>query len=331
MKKNVTIQDVATVAKVSKTTVSRYINGNYGKMSLQTKRKIQTVIDELNYRPSKQAQGLKNNKSGLIGLLIADIENLFSAYLIKAAQEALIETNYQLIIMNTNNDPLEERKAIQKLLDQNVEGILLQATAPRLRDYQNIIDAQIPTVLIDRVLDQNYWTTVQTDNLSVTKRMAQEILKRDYQKIVVVTEALNNISTRIERLEGIKLGVMGSGKPITVDVIELTGRSSGEVVAAYLRSMDDQKTAFFASNGNALYEVVAASMLCDLVFPEDIGICGFDDWFWPDLIKPGITTIHQDPYQIGIKGAELLLAEIQQAQVRQKIEIPAEIVVRKSL
>ena len=85
MKKAVTIQEVAERAGVSKTTISRYLNGKYGNMSLKTKEKINQIIQELDYRPSKQAQGLKLRKSSLIGLLVADIENLYSAYLIKAA------------------------------------------------------------------------------------------------------------------------------------------------------------------------------------------------------------------------------------------------------
>lgn len=331
MKKNTTIQEVANLAGVSKTTVSRYLNGKYGNMSLKTKEKIRQIIEELDYRPSKQAQGLKTKRSWLIGLLVADIENLFSAYLIKAAQEALDNTGYQLIIMNTNNSVAEEKKAIQKLVDQNVEAILLQPNSGSAADYQQIIEAGIPTVLIDRSLDQPIWTTVQSDNLLSTKKMTQMILEKGYQKIVVVTEPIKHISPRVERLEGVHLGVMTSGQECEVDVLEIKRRGHGKDVLDYLKKGIDKKTAFFASNGNALYEIATAVLVEDLAFPDQLGVCGYDDWFWAELIKPGITTIHQDPYQVGRRAIEVLLNSIKESLPVEKIEIPAKLEIRNSL
>ncbi|MCI1904289.1 MAG: LacI family DNA-binding transcriptional regulator [Enterococcaceae bacterium] len=330
MKKNVTIQEIANLAGVSKTTISRYLNGKYGNMSLKTKAKIKQIIEEQDYRPSKQAQGLKTRKSWLIGLLVADIENLFSAYLIKAAQDALEDTEYQLIIMNTNNSVEEEHKAIQKLIDQNVEGLLLQPIAHASHNYEQILEAGIPTVLVDRVLDEPVWTTVQSDNLTCSKNLAQAIVQHGYQKIVVVTEPINELSPRVERLEGVRLGTLRSD--CEIEVLELKERGHGADVIQYLEKHPlTKRTAFFASNGNALSETVAAIIKEDLSFPEDIGVCGFDDWFWAELIKPGITTIHQNPYVIGQRAAGILMEEMTHPLPAEKIEIPAEIIVRHSL
>lgn len=330
MKKNITIQEVANRAGVSKTTVSRYLNGRYGNMSLKTKEKIKTIIEELDYRPSKQAQGLKLRKSSLIGLLVADIENLYSAYMIKAAQEALNLTNYQMVIMNTNNSKEEEQKAIQKLLDQNIDGILIQPVATNIKDFQIILDAEVPTVLIDRSLSTPKWTTIQSNNFQATKDLATQIVEKGYEKIVLVTEPIGEISPRLERFEGIQLAAIQ--KNVEVELIELGSKGRGEDIVNYLETHQlDKKTAFFASNGNALYEIVVGLNRLDMTFPTDCGVCGYDDWFWAELITPGITTIHQDPHRIGEKAVSVLLKELEEKQPIEKVEIPAQIHLRHSL
>ncbi|MDT2613571.1 LacI family DNA-binding transcriptional regulator [Enterococcus dongliensis] len=330
MKKSITIQEVANRAGVSKTTISRYLNGRYDNMSLKTKERINQIIEELDYRPSKQAQGLKLRKSSLIGLLIADIENLYSAYLIKATQDALSDTGYQMIIMNTNNSEEEEQKAIQKLLDQNVDGILLQPVSTCLDSFKMITDADIPTVLVDRSLDKSHWTVVQSDNFKVTKELTHEIANKGYEKIILVSEPIGNISPRVERYEGIKFGALS--KDLLFEVIELSSKNKSNTIINYLKKESlNKKTAFFASNGNALYEIVVALNQLDIIFPRDCGVCGYDDWFWAELITPGITTIHQDPHRIGKRAVSILLEEMIEPQQSEKIEIAADIHLRKSL
>lgn len=328
MKENLTIQDIATRAGVSKTTVSRYLNGKYGNMSLKTKAKIKAIIEEVGYRPSKQAQYLKSKKSYLLGLLVADIENLYSAYLIKSVQDALEGTDYQILIMNTNNSKNAEQKALQKLLDQNIDGILLQPVSTNIEDFKLLQDAAIPTILIDRSLVNSHWTTVQSNNYQVTKELANHIIQLGYQRIIHVSEPIENISPRVERYDGMRVEAMTQNIPL--DLVEL--KQKGYSLEAYLAAHPlKEKTAFFAANGNALYEVVATLKRLGLEIPKDCGVSGFDDWFWAELVPPGITTIHQNPHQIGLRAAELLVAEIQEGIPVERIEIPSELHIRHSL
>ena len=138
MKDRVTIKDVAERAGVSKTTLSRYLNGEFNRMSVDTKYRIRDVIKEMDYKPNPQARGLKNNQSFLIGLVVADILNYYSSVLIKGLQNALSNTDYQLLIMTADNSAEEEQKVIEKLLLQNVDGIILQPTTAKIANYQSI-------------------------------------------------------------------------------------------------------------------------------------------------------------------------------------------------
>ena len=93
MEKKTTISDVAKYVGVSKSTVSQYINGNHQKMSVDTRKKIKNAIEELNYRPSRQAQFLTTRRSNLIGVVVADISNMYSSLLLKGISQYFEHTN----------------------------------------------------------------------------------------------------------------------------------------------------------------------------------------------------------------------------------------------
>ena len=95
--------DVAAAVGVSKTTISRYLHGNFGYMSDETKARIAQVIDELGYRPNRMAQGLKATVSHMIGVTIADIGNPFSSLLLKGIQQVCRERDVQLLVSDSNN------------------------------------------------------------------------------------------------------------------------------------------------------------------------------------------------------------------------------------
>jgi LacI family kdg operon repressor len=330
MKQHITIQDVATRAGVSKATVSRYLNKKYEYMSEKTKKKIEKVIDELDYRPSKQAQFLKSKKSSLVGLLVADIENLYSAFLIKAIQGVLQEHGYQVIIMNTNNSKEEENKAIQQLLDQNIAGLLIQPVGNELLDTGLYKSMDIPVVLFDRNLKNSPWPLVQTNNYDSTKEMAEEIVKNGYEKIIHVTEKIGTMTVRQERYEAIFTTAKMNGLEVELFEIGNANRTINQLINEEMKH-SSSKTALFAANGNALYEVVQAVQKNQLQVPNDVGICGYDDWFWAELIHPGISSIHQEPYKIGERAAIILLRQMDGEQIEDKVEVQASVHIRQSL
>lgn len=329
MKSRITIQEVAEKAGVSKTTVSRFLNKKFEYMSEETKSHIESVIQELNYRPSKQAQYLKSKKSSLIGLLVADIENLYTAFLIKSLQAVLQKHDYQMIIMNNNNSKEEESKSIKQLLDQNIAGLLIQPVSDELSENDLLHEANIPVVLIDRYVKNMDWTIVQSNNYQITKQLAEEIINRGYKKIVHVTEKIKTMTPRVERFEAMMASASING--VEFELIELD--DNDDKISNYLSNeTKKKKTVFFAANGNALYEIVSKFQKLNINIPKDYGVCGFDDWFWSDLANPKITSIHQEPYKIGERAAEVLVSElIEGKKNKEKIEISASIRYRESL
>ncbi|MGX6977970.1 LacI family DNA-binding transcriptional regulator [Vagococcus elongatus] len=329
MKKNVTISDVAEQAGVSKTTVSRYLNGRFGNMSKETKERIKEVIAEMNYRPSKQAQALKSKRSYLIGIVVADISNMYSSLLLKGIGEVLGKAGYQMIIMDAANSIEQERELLDRLIDQSVEGVILQALSRDAHHYDHLKKANIPLVLVDRDVEPSIFPLVTTDNVTATKKIAEEILSKNYEQVVVVSEPLKDVITRELRYEAVKEVVIAAKRKLTL--IEATAETNlseriSELIASPL------KTALFASNGRVLMELLTILVNEQVPIPEDIGITGYDDWNLSALVGPGITSIEQQTKVIGEEAANTMLECLKAGAYPVETKtIPAIIQLRKSL
>jgi LacI family kdg operon repressor len=328
MKEKVTISDVAAKAKVSKTTLSRYLNGEFERMSVETKERIRQVIEALNYKPNPQARGLKNKKSYLIGLVVADILNYYSSVLIKGLQNALSNTDYQLLIMTADNLKEKEEVVIEKLLRQNIDGLILQPTTTKLENYQAIIDSETPTVLIDRLLDKKLWSTVQSNNYEVTSDLIKHAADLGYEKVVHVSTPLENISPRIERYEAVKHTAEKCRMKFTF--IEI--KDDKQTIIDYFKEdARKEKTVIFAANRNNLYEVIKATTKLNLTIPDSYGVCGYDDWYIAEGIAPGITAVEQDLESITNHLVKNLLKNMNGERNAEVITVPAKINYRNSL
>ena len=329
MKKNITISDVALEAGVSKTTVSRYLNGQFGKMSQETKEKIEAVIKELNYRPNKQAQSLKSKRSYLIGVVVSDISNMYSSLLLKGIGEVLGKAGYQMIIMDAANSIEQEKELLNKLIDQSVEGIILQASSRDANHYSFLKEANIPILLVDREVEPLIFPLVTTDNEDATKKIVQVILDKKYDEIVVISEPLKDIITREVRYNSVKEKVLENKKE--VKLIEVDKKLDLEQVLSELVN-STKKTAIFASNGRMLMDILTILVTKKIEIPSDIGIVGFDDWNLSALVGPGITSVEQKTKLIGEESGKKILSYLDDEPiVIETFIVPADIQLRNSL
>ncbi|MDR2976588.1 MAG: LacI family transcriptional regulator [Streptococcaceae bacterium] len=329
MKNQITISDIAKRAEVSKTTISRFLNGNYTHMSEKTREKISEIVKDLDYRPSKQAQGLKNKKSWLIGLLVADIENLYTAYIIKYIQDELFNSGYQLVIMNSDNSEEKEKLSIQELIDQNVEGIILQPVSSELESFQLIEKLGVKTILIDRKLKGSTWPSVESDNENATGGLVEYLWKKGYQRVVFVTQEIGQLSVRQERFNGAKIAA--DKRNLDFYCLEL-GEGGRHDLSEYVKKLDfSLRTVFIGSNGNALRDIILILNQEGLKFPEICGVSGYDDWFWAELITPQVSNIRQNPEQLGKKAVQNLLELIDGKEVWSKTVIKSIFIERQSL
>ena len=130
MKKKVTIQDIADAVGYSKTTVSRYINGQTNMMSAETANRIKNVIELLDYHPSELARSLKTKKTYTVGVIVSDIASPFSSAVVAGTGEILEKNGYVPLFINCHEDPEKEKIAISTLVSKGVDGLIVNTTSP---------------------------------------------------------------------------------------------------------------------------------------------------------------------------------------------------------
>nr|WGD61666.1 pectin utilization transcriptional regulator KdgR [Bacillus subtilis] len=330
-----TIKDVAECAGVSKSTVSRYINGKIDAISPGKVKNIKKAIAELNYRPSKMAQGLKIKKSKLIGFVVADITNPFSVAAFRGVEEVCDQYGYSIMVCNTDNSPEKEREMLLKLEAHSVEGLILNATGENKDVLRAFAEQQISTILIDRKLPDLKLDTVTTDNRWITKEILQKVYSKGYTDVALFTEPISSISPRAERAAVYQEMASVHNVNGLVRLHEIDVKDKERLKAAlrsFRKEMPEQKKAILALNGLIMLKIISCMEELGLRIPQDIGIAGFDDTEWYKLIGPGITTIAQPSHDMGRTAMERVLKRIEGDKgAPQTIELEAKVIMRKSL
>ncbi|POX32240.1 pectin utilization transcriptional regulator KdgR [Bacillus sp. FSL K6-1560] len=330
-----TIKDVAECAGVSKSTVSRYINGKIDAISPEKVKNIKKAIAELNYRPSKMAQGLKIKKSKLIGFVVADITNPFSVAAFRGVEEVCDQYGYSIMVCNTDNSPEKEREMLLKLEAHSVEGLILNATGENKDVLRAFAEQQISTILIDRKLPDLKLDTVTTDNRWITKEILQKVYSKGYTDVALFTEPISSISPRAERAAVYQEMASVHNVNGLVRLHEIDVKDKEQLKAAlrsFRKEMPEQKKAILALNGLIMLKIISCMEELGLRIPQDIGIAGFDDTEWYKLIGPGITTIAQPSHDMGRTAMERVLKRIEGDKgAPQTIELEAKVIMRKSL
>lgn len=314
MKKTPTIKDIAHEVGVSETTISRYLNGKYEYMSEKTKKKIEEIIKEMNYRPNHMARTLKSQKSKMIGAVIADISNPFSSITIKGLSDRCEELGYTLLISVSDDSKNKETKQIKRLIANQVDGLIINTTGNNEVYLGELVKTKLPIVLLDRGIKNNIIDTVTTNNYEAVKEMILFLIKQGFCSIAFFVDKLSN-TVRNDRLRAFE------------DVVEEEGKINSRIYS--IPNLDKEVVTksiyeFYSTPGprvifgaNGLVTTVILEVLSDedFIINKDFGICGFDDLSWSKVIKPELTTIHQDSYELGREAMSQLIKKIENKEL----------------
>ena len=327
---------VSEKAKVSKTTVSRFLNGKFEFMSVETKNRIQAVIDELEYRPNTMAQGLKNNKTGLIGLVVDDMTQLATAKLIKGVNDGCIKNDFQLMMVAVGNAPEVAREQVQLLIDRQVEGIIFNTENVDELFIKELKSQGIKLVLADMRLE-DATDVVIIDHEKSMVELIKKVYDDGFEKMGFFSQPFSHKSSTIKH----NIFIEGS-KNFVRNAHELTYFTHDQRFGfeAYRKALDtfikdnvDYKLVIFAENSAVMLNLVNGIYRLGLRIPEDIGVCGYDELGLKDLVAGGITTIEAPFYEVGFQATELLLKRIAKGKDQYKprqVVLQTEVKIRNS-
>ena len=301
----VTMLDVALHAGVSKASVSRFIGDDRGLLSDAIALRIEHAIAELGYRPNQMARGLKRGRTRLIGMLVADIRNPYSIAVMHGVETACRQHGYSLVVCNTDRDDEQERQHLAALRSYNIEGLIVNTLGHHL-DQLLELQREMPLVLVDRKVAPLRSDLVGLDNPAAVRMALEHLEQQGYREIVLVSEATDGTSSRLERLDSFTAEI--ARRPaLSGTVLELDG-----ALEKRLRSFlaKPGAKAVFCANGIAALACTRAlkALECDLF--ADVGLIALDDLDWYPLVGTGITALAQPTQAIGASAFDCLLKRL---------------------
>lgn len=331
-KKKITIVDVAEKAGVSKTTISRYLNGKYEYMSAESRERIGEVIAELGYRPNNLARSLKSKYSKMLGVVVSDITSPFSPILLKGISDCCEHYGYRILIADSSDRPQKEQEYILSMLDQRVDGIILNTTGKNLEFLRELKERDVPFVLADRSLEEPLFDTVRTADRQIIFQVLRHLQAVGYERVGFFTEPLAN-STREHRYEAFGDACREIFAVAARDYFLTEQADAADLLQEFLQESKGKKRAVFTANGVVTMKMLRAMQAQSVSFPADVGICGFDDWEWMSLVKGGITAVAQPTYQVGRECVKRMMYRLHRSKAApvRNIELPCEFIVRQSI
>jgi DNA-binding LacI/PurR family transcriptional regulator len=329
----VTIDDVAKKAGVSKTTVSRVLNGNYSQTTAETKDRVLTVIREMKYHPNPMARGLKQMRTKIIGIVLSNLSNPFWATVLEGVEDTCRLSGYSLMICNSSEDPAREAELFEDFQLRQVDGIIVNPTVKNKALFEDLEQKRYPLVVINRKIEGIEVDYVVVDNIKGAKLAVNHLVDHGRNNIVAFVYRPQGISTWQERMDGFKealseRGIAGHERSV-IEVSQGTGNAKKMAVEYFTTARAD---AVFSTNNMMTLEILEGFKELNIRVPEDVALIGYDETVWAKHLNPPLTTVRQPAYEMGVIAAKNLIKKINSKTKRKPktVVLEPELIIRQS-
>lgn len=309
-----TLKDVATHVGVHPSTVSRVLRGKENlKISAQTRDKILIAVKELNYIPDFTARALRMKKSFTIGLIVPDILNPYFARIARRIEQLGFEEKYTVIVCNTDEEQEKEILYLNQLISRSVDGIIIAPVQESKEHIVELIEKNIPVVLIDRIFDDLKLNSVITNNAESVIKAMTHLVKLGHKDIAFL-KGQENIYTIKNRLAGYYEALEKYNLPKNDKYVVGKGFEFEDGYEATLKLLKLPKlpTAIISSGGDLVtIGAIKAIVENGLRIPKDISLIAFFDSLYSPFLSTPLTTISHSRKIIGEKAFRLLLKQIE--------------------
>jgi len=326
----ITIRDIAKIAKVAPSTVSRALN-NKGRMSNATRERIRQLAQELGYHPNISAKSLATNKTGNIGIVInrrhrPEVFYDFYGTIIVGVEEAIETRGYHLIFSSTDGGPSVPRCVEER----HVDGLILMGCDISEELILRLRNNRIPLVLVDNHVDGV--DSIAIDNVGGAYKAVECLIRLGHRKIGFIAERLSDLSFQ-ERFEGYKLALKEYGLQYDPDLVAegLTRPNHGYVAMRELFNKGGDPSAVFAANDSTAVGAIKAIKEQGLKVPDDVAVVGFDDGEAAAQADPPLTTVRVFRKKMAVTAAKRLIELIENPdQPPIQLRLPTELIIRES-
>jgi LacI family sucrose operon transcriptional repressor len=299
----VTIAEVAKLAGVAKSTVSRYLNGGY--VSDELRQKIDKVVKETKYEPNTFARSLKAKRTKLIGVIIPRINSHSVSLILKGIDEQLREAGYQMLIANTNQNMKREIESFHGFENQNVAGIIWISGTITEQHIKMINKIKIPILSVGQIHDEV--ASLGYDDEGAGYCLGEYIVSQGHKKIIYVGVTENDLAVGIKRKKGFLTATTVESNCSVVLYESTFLMKDAYELAKHMRL--EKETVIVCATDNIALGVMKAMNERRVKIPDDISMAGFGDYEIADMV--GLTTVYY-PYQEAgqLAGEKILKSDL---------------------
>lgn len=313
---NITIKQIAKALNLSVSTISKALNDSY-EISIETKKIVKTYAKEHNYRPNRLAKSLKGGSSNVIGVVVCSINNIFVSQILEGIQMAAYETDYEIMIMQSHENILNERQCIESLIRKGVDGILLAPVSETSNsEYLNDINNQVcPIIFFDRINPKVKTIKIGIDEEKGSFLAITHLSRINRKKILFVTG--DQFGDNNPRILGYKKALEKSNISFNQKLFLMCNLQNPKEVDEFLlhnisqlMKSSNRPNAIFGATGVITLRILGVLAQIRIKVPEDIAVIGFSNFDMPFALNPPLSSIRQPTQEIGFvtlkKMVELL-------------------------
>lgn len=329
-KKNASIKDIARLAEVSHSTVSRALRHS-SLISEETAERIRRIARESGYRPSAAARSLVTRRSAAIGVVVTSIADPFAAEVVSGIEDAANDHDYSVILANSNAEPAREVKVVRSFEERRVDGIIVTSSRVGATYLELLSQTRVPIVLLNNQHPSEFLHSVMIDNVTASEEATRHLIGLGHRRIAYIGDRYG-CQSDTERLGGYREALKrarirflpeyvahGNGKP-----------DGGTDAMQALLALPSPPTAVFCYNDMTALGALRAIAARKLRVPRDISVVGFDDLFVAQYATPPLTTVRQPMREMGRLALETLLSILNGGGPQPNLKVPGELIARQS-
>ncbi|MCB9419486.1 MAG: LacI family DNA-binding transcriptional regulator [Ardenticatenaceae bacterium] len=308
---SVTIRDVAKKAGVGVGTVSRVINQSPS-VSLATREKVLSAIAELKYTPSPIARRLSLGKTMTIGVITPFFTRSSYIERLRGVESVLSQSEYDFIIYNVETVERRDKYFREIPRRERIDGLMIMSLPPTDEDTWRFAESEVPTVLVDAAHPS--LSRVVIDDVDGGYKAAMHLIELGHRKIGYISDYMKDSPFHFtpvqERYQGYRNALADAGIEYNSDYYKQGELNEQEAqrLAKEVLSLPDPPTAIFAYSDTQAFGVLRAAQEMGVEVPEKLSVIGYDDIELAEYLQ--LTTIRQSLYQSGVRGAQLLLEQL---------------------
>lgn len=335
-----TINDIAKVAHVAPSTVSRVIAGS-SLISEKTRVKVLKIMKEMNYHPNMIARSLVRKSTRIIGTLIPGTSGKafrlpFFSEILRGITSKANQYGYKLLLSNIDN-PQEEISAINDLVNgQIIEGLILMTSRLNDNSIDELISMNFPFVMVGRpeASREKHLSWVDNDNFEAGYMLTRHFIETGHRNIAFIGVS-TDVMVILDRFNGYKKALADFGVPFDEKLIVkgqfMEDKDNGYEMMKALSERNRKYTGVIASDDFQAFSAINFLIEHGLSVPDDVAVAGFNNVPQDEYYVPSLTSVEVHPYELGEKSFEILLKQLNNEQLKISGEfVKTDLIKRKS-